>query len=141
MLDTHLAFNITPIRDDRIFVMLEAETNISGQQFSTGVEMTQANWAALQASAEELASTSHEAKAYVASVLLTPRYRDDGKTFDMDRFLPGSNLYQAAKDACRAYPDDTSWALATKMQAAMREVKVWSDDVATKPDIDNGMKR
>ena len=141
MLDTHLSLKTTLLSRDRFFVALDAETNISGQEFSTSVEMTKQDWETLQASAEELASSPHIAKAYLASVLMTPRYRDDGRTFDIDRFLPGSNLYQAAKEASRAYPDDTSWALATRMQAAMRNTKVWSDAIATETGVDKGAQR
>lgn len=126
MLDTHLSFTTTPISGETIFVALDAETNITNQAFSTGVTMTKNDWARLKNSAETLATSPHMADAYLASVLMTPRYGDDGKTFDIAMFLPGSTLYQAAKEASRAYPDATSWTLATKMQTAMHQIKLWS---------------
>lgn len=138
MLDTHLSFKITPIRDDTIFVSLDAQTNISGQEFSTGVEMTTADWRALQASADDLAEmalectrpisedNSYMAKAYLASVLMNPRYKDDGRTFDTSLFLSGARMHDAACGVGMYHMDDTCWSIATKMQAAMRDAKVWS---------------
>ncbi len=149
MLDTHLSFKTTPLSDDHIFVTLNAQTGISGQEFSTGIEMSRTDWNALQASAEDLAEMALEctrpisndnrymAQAYLASVLITPRYKEDGRTFDVAMFLTGGAMHDTACSVGMYHMDESSWAIATKMQAAMNKAKVWSDHIATGTGPDN----
>lgn len=128
MLDTHLSFKTTPLSDERVFVLLDAQTDLRGQEFSTGVTMTQNDWHRLKESANAMSDLPHMAEAYLASVLRAPIYGKDGRTFDVSMFLPGGCMYDAAREVARVahHTEESSWSLSTAMQNAMMAVQPWS---------------
>jgi len=137
MLDTHMQFTHQPLAGEQVLVVLDAQTNLPGQDFSTSVAMRAADWQHLQASAKALAhlvghrvhsdssTPQHVAEAYLAFALMNPQYDQHG-AFSAAMFQADSRIFALALESATTHEADNRWNIAVAMQRAVLQQKRWA---------------